>query len=369
MGSDVQKFAVPALLLALVTSLQMTYQGIAIARGASTRLLLATLVQLTAGLVLAQIFSTLFGGSGYIYALLIASSLAVGLLASFRHPKPDWKYLGIRSGLKLSLPFIGQGLSTWLLALFDRIAIGILLGATQVGGYQVAYMAGSVLGMILEGLQAAWAPRYHKSSSGNKKGLLVKLLAPSLLIAGCMTVLLVAAAPLLLPVIAPDYEISYMLMWLVALSSLPRSVYFVCVAALLNEGRSTAVMTSTLVSALFTVPAVLFTIPLMGIIGGGMVTLAAFSIQALIVFHRAFRWTIPRTVALVIGPLLVAIPLTGAVLMLAQSGPAMKVIVPLLLIVPVSFLVWKCLKKFGSVLSGWQKKTTAITSDSPVPEA
>lgn len=353
---EFQSFIVPALLLALVSSVQMTYQGIAIARGASTRLLAATLVQLTAGLILAQTLSTAFGGRGYIYALLIASSLATAVLVAFRHPKPEWKYIGVRSGLRLSVPFIGQGLSTWLLALFDRIVIGMLLGVSQVGGYQVAYMAGSVLGMILEGLQAAWAPRYHKSGNEHKKGLLSRLLLPSVAIAGGMTALLVGATPLLLPLVAPNYELNYALVWLVALSSVPRSIYFVCVAALLDEGRSATVMVSTLVSAIFTVPAAFSLISLLGVVGGGVATLAAFTIQSFYVCHRTFGWPLRRTAWLVVGPLALLTPFTGAILLLVQFAPLAKIVVPMFLIIFTAVLVWKSLKIFGLILSGWQRK-------------
>lgn len=357
---EYQSLIVPGLLLALVSSLQMTYQGIAIARGASTRLLVATLIQLTAGLILAQTLSTTFGGRGYIYALLIASTLATAVLVAFRHPKPDWKYIGIRSGLRLSAPFIGQGLSTWLLALFDRIVIGMLLGVSQVGGYQVAYMAGSMLGMILEGLQAAWAPKYHKSRNERKRELLSRLLVPSAAIAGGMTALLVGATPLVLPLVAPNYELNYALVWLVALSSVPRSIYFVCVVALLDEGRSATVMTSTLVSAIFTVPAAIILISLFGLIGGGIVTLAAFTVQSLFVCHRTFGLRFGRTARLVVGPLLLLAPPTGAILLLAQVAPVAMILVPGLLIPPALVLAWKSLKVFGYVLSGWQKQTDEI---------
>ncbi|WP_426939881.1 lipopolysaccharide biosynthesis protein [Pseudarthrobacter sp. S6] len=355
LGADTQNFVLPALILAFASSIQMTYQGISIARGASSRLLIATLLQLAVGLTLAQILSTAFGGAGYIYALAFSSILATSLLAAFAHPKPDWRKMAVRAGLKLSMPFIGQGLSTWLLALFDRIVIGVLLGATQVGGYQVAYMAGSVLGMVLEGFQAAWGPRYHKSRYTHKKLLLARLLNPSIWLAAVMILLLCSAAPLLLPLIAPSYDVSYALVTLVALSSLPRGIYFVCIAALLNEGRSTSVMTSTLISAVFTVVAALMLIPQVGAIGGGVVTLAAFIIQSLIVLHRAFKWPLRRTVALVVGPVLglgVLLVLGGQI---AQLHPAMNLVLPILLVIPTAVVGWKSFKSFGSVLAGWQK--------------
>nr|WP_160663949.1 lipopolysaccharide biosynthesis protein [Pseudarthrobacter sp. ATCC 49987] len=355
-GPQFNALVTPTLFLAVISSIQMTYQGLAIARGASSRLLAATLLQLVLGLTLAQVLSEAFGGAGYIYALVISSTAATAMLIAFRHPKPDWDVFGVRSGLRLAVPFIGQGLSTWLLALFDRIVIGVILGATQVGGYQVAYMAGSMIGMILEGLQAAWAPRFHRSRNKEKKEVLVKLLSPSLWLTSCMVLLLVSVAPIILPLAAPSYAIDYVLVSLVALSALPRAIYFVAIAGLLNEGRSTAVMMSTMVSAAFTVVTALLLIPSLGIIGGGIVTLAAFMIQSLIVSQRAFAWSLRRTAGLVFFPALATSIVAGIVVLISTLGFRGSILTTIFLVFPVAFASLKALRVFTVVLNSWQEE-------------
>jgi O-antigen/teichoic acid export membrane protein len=350
-GEELAKFVMPTLLFAVVSSVQMTYQGLAIARGASSRLMVATLLQLISGLTLAQLLSERFGGVGYVYALLVSSGAATAVLAAFRHPRPEWHRLSIRGGLRLAVPFIGQGLSTWLVALFDRIAIGLLLGASQVGGYQVAYMAGSVLGMILEGLQAAWAPRYYKSSANEKHERLKDLLTPSLWIATGMALLVSAAAPLVVPVLAPGYEVNFVLVSLVALSALPRSAYFVAVAQLLNDGRSMAVVAATLTSAIFTVPSSFLLIPILGVLGGGVVTLAAFSIQAVLVCRQAFGWTTLHSARHVVLPVIAVTPVALSLLFSAQLTQTTNVLLAIFLAVIAGFIVLKSLRMFSAVLA------------------
>jgi O-antigen/teichoic acid export membrane protein len=336
-GSDFRRFGAPTLLLAATTSIQMTYQGLAIARAASLRLLFATLVQLSAGLLFVYVLASANGGVGYLYAMILGSCLATAILATFRHPLPDWTSQGIIDSLRLSVPFIGQGLSTWLVALFDRIAIGLLLGADEVGGYQAAYMAGSVLGMVLEGLQAAWAPRYYKSDARAKDDALRRLVLPSTVLAAVLALLLIAAAPIFMPWVVPDYEIIYMVVFLVALTAVPRSIYFIAVAKLLDARRSGTVMMATVISGAFTVPAALVLIPVLGPTGGALVSLVAFVIQASIVFVRAFAQDVLTTV----GRILLALVLVGTVgtgLMIASGFGAL--VASLCVSVLLALAVW-----------------------------
>jgi O-antigen/teichoic acid export membrane protein len=336
-GQEFERFGVPTLLLSAMTSLQMTYQGLAIARAAGVRLLLATVGQLGVGLVLVYVLGTTSGGVGYLYAMILGSCFATAILASFRHPRPDWTREGILQSLQVSVPFVGQGLSTWLVALFDRIAIGLLLGADEVGGYQAAYMAGSVLGMILEGLQAAWAPRYYKSELHRKDEALRRLVWPCIVLAAALALLLIAAAPLLMPWVVPEYEIIYMVVFLVALSAIPRSVYFIAVPKLLDARRSMAVMTATVVSGAFTVPAALVLIPVLGATGGALVSLAAFAIQATIVFVRAFEVSMVRTAGFILSAIFLVGTVGIGVMLVSERGAALAVVSVSVLVV---FAVW-----------------------------
>lgn len=352
-GPDMHRFGVPTLLLAAITSLQMTYQGLAIARSASLRLLFATLVQLSAGLAFVYVLASANGGVGYLYAMILGSCLATAILAGFHHPLPDWTRHGIVQSLRLSVPFVGQGLSTWLVALFDRIAIGLLLGADEVGGYQAAYMAGSVLGMILEGLQAAWAPRYYKSDRIAKDDALRCLTLPSTLLAAVLALLLIAAAPIFMPWVVPDYEILYMVVFLVALTAIPRSIYLIAVAKLLDARRSGTVMMATVVSGAFTVPAALLLIPVLGPTGGAIVSLVAFVIQASIVYVRAFEQMVFTTV----GLLLAAVTLVGTVgigvMMASTFGPVQASACVLALIVLCAWAAARAGQAFIRSIGQW----------------
>lgn len=333
-GPEIERFGVPTLLLAAISSIQMTYQGLAIARASSSRLLLATLTQLSVGLLLVHVLASSDGGVGYLYAMVLGASLATAVLASFRHPLPEWKRDDISHSLRLSVPFVGQGLSTWLVALFDRIAIGLLLGAGEVGAYQAAYMVGSVLGMILEGLQAAWAPRYYKSECQGKDATLRRLVFPCTVFAAALALFLIAAAPIAMPWVVPEYEIVYTVVFLVALSAIPRASYFIAVAKLLDARRSGAVMMSTVVSGAFTVPAALVLIPLLGSTGGALVSLVAFVIQGSIVFVRAFGQSVVKSVGFVVSATTVVGAVGVGVMKISELGT-----VPTLACVSILFVV------------------------------
>lgn len=309
LSDDFNRFLVPTVLLALVSSLQLTLQGTAIARGASWQMLLATVVQLSVGLGMLPFFTASHQGAGYAYALTIASAGAIAVLMVMKYPHPTLVRTDIRGGLLLSIPFIGQGIATWFLALFDRLVIGAVLGFAELGSYQVAYMLGSVLGMFLEGIQAAWAPQYYRSKRPEKSFLLRRTIRPSLVLAAAMVFTLFCLAPLLSPVIAPGYLIDDSVVAIVALAAFPRALYFISAAKLLENSRSVVIMSSTIASGALTVVGTLVLIPRFGAIGGAIVTLAGFLLQAFIVSRVAFGWRWPMFIYSILSPVLILLPL------------------------------------------------------------
>lgn len=343
----------PTLLLSFVQSLQLTFQGLSIARSAGGQLLMATTLQLGIGLMAAYPLASEHGGVGYIFVLVLASIGATLILAVMSYPRPSWDGPFIKGNLRLAFPFIGQGLSTWLVALFDRLAIGLFLGATFVGGYQVAYMAGAVLGMILEGIQASWVGKFYSSSLRDKDSHLRSLSGPSVNLAIAMICALMAVGPTLMPWIAPNYEIDYGVIALVALSAIPRATYFLAVPQLLEMGRSASIMTATLVSGIFTVVATCWLVPWLGVIGGGIVTLGAFIIQSLVVTRIAFGWRLKIMVLYTVYPLLGTGALVSLISLVASAHSGFAIVITGMTIVLAAVFARRMLTQLAYSVSAW----------------
>ncbi|MBN2725418.1 MAG: oligosaccharide flippase family protein [Deltaproteobacteria bacterium] len=91
--------------------------------------------------------------------LLVISVLAIySLLLLRKLEKPLWDKSHIKYSLKFGVPLIPHTLSHFVLSSFDRIVINQLTNATQTGLYSLAYNVGSILMIIVSGLNNAWVP-------------------------------------------------------------------------------------------------------------------------------------------------------------------------------------------------------------------
>jgi O-antigen/teichoic acid export membrane protein len=299
--ADVSIYVYLTPVLAAALSVHYLFQGIAVARGAAARSFVASCVQVVVGAGAGPWLAFRFGGPAFVAALAAASLLATTVLSRPRLPPPQWDAQRIRAGLGLAIPFVWQGLSTWLLSLSDRIILALYFSAGTVGVYQVSYMVGNAVGLVLEGVQSAWAPRYYRSTRTDKRKILLDLVQWFVVTSACAALVVVAVSPLVLGVIAPDYRIDLVVLGIVALAAVPRGMYFVLVADLLERKQTRSIAVSTACGAALAVGVDLFLLPFTGLWMAAAATVLAFAVQAAIVARRALgtwwrrqylRWTV-----------------------------------------------------------------------------
>ena len=332
---------IAATVLAIATSVQLSLQGLTVARSAGIQLAIATVVQLSLGLALVLTLTPLWGAAGYVSPEAQASgdeeqppavTLVLRLLAVSPWRRPSWSFAAITAGLKLAVPFSGQGISNWVVGQMDRVVVSVFLGAASLGSYQVAYMLGSVLGMILEGMQAGWAGRYYRAQRADKEKDLYGLGRSTILLAIAGAIFVCGLSSPFASIVAPDYPVDPVVTAIVAVSAVPRALYFNAIVALLDHGRSASIFASTLLSGAVTIVGLLVFVPLIGQIGAAAVTFLAFVVQATVVLKLAFRRGILTilvrsallpTVVLLPGILVTAIsfgnPLAGAAIALGAA--------------------------------------------------
>lgn len=278
--------------LAAALSVHYLFLGIVVARGAATRSLVAALMQVLVGAGAGPWLAFRFGGPAFVASLAVASAVATIVLSRPRIPPPEWDTHRVRAGLRLALPFVWQGLSTWLLSLSDRIILALYFSAGAVGVYQVSYMLGNAVGLVLEGVQSAWAPRYYRSNRADKRDVLLDLVPWFVVTSACAALLVVSVSPLVLGLIAPDYRTDLVVLGIVALAAVPRGLYFVLVADLLERKLTRSIAVSTSCGAALAVSVDVFLLPFTGLWLAAGATVLAFGLQAMIVARRALgrRW-------------------------------------------------------------------------------
>jgi O-antigen/teichoic acid export membrane protein len=211
-------------------------------------------------------------------ALLIALALVrpspKGLL--FEEP--------VRRALSIGFPLMLAGLSYFVLNAGDRLVIQRLLGPTEAGRYQIAYVVGYVVVLLLTFTGQAWAPRIASVRDeaerwallGRSRDELYRLLLP-------VIVGVTLGAPLLLRVVAPaSFEPASLLLvvFLVALSAFPVVAASATGRALVTHGKTSPLAWSAAAAAALNVLLNLLLIPWFGIAGAAGATVVAFGVQA-----------------------------------------------------------------------------------------
>ncbi len=214
--------------------------------------------------------------SGAVIAVLLCKPVLAGL---FDRPL-------IRRAFSLGVPIMISGLSIFVLTASDRVVISRLLGTTEVGRYQIAYIVGYVVVLGLASVSQAWTPRLAAVQdrtarmllSGRSRDELYRLCVPVIL--G-----IVLAAPILLRIVAPSsFDPSTLLIvtMLVAAAAFPFAASGATSRELLILRRSRPLAVAAFIAGALNVGLNLLLVPWWGISGAAASTLIAFGVQAVL---------------------------------------------------------------------------------------
>jgi O-antigen/teichoic acid export membrane protein len=223
-----------------------------------------------------------------------------------------------RKALSTGLPLMAGSLSLFVLNAGDRIIIANSLGPTAVGRYQVAYVVGDVVALLLTFVNQAWAPRILAVSDERERWRsirdardnLYRLLVPVFLAVNLQ-------APLLLRVVAPSSFRPQDLLLVVALVSaaaFPIAASGASASALLSLELTRVLALASAAAAVVNIAGNLLLIVPFGLSGAAVATLVAFAVQAGVQRYalrgRVRAWGTPGT-------------LLGAVAATCASGAAL----------------------------------------------
>jgi O-antigen/teichoic acid export membrane protein len=314
-------------------------------------MLTATLAQLVVGLSLTAMLTPTLAATGYVLAMAAGSLVAVVVLAVTHFPTPWFGPSVLKRDLLLSVPFVGQGIANWVVGQLDRVVIAGVLGAAQLGPYQVAYMLGSVLGMVLEGFQAGWAGRYFATVREGKVPALWGLTIRSVWAAGVAVLALSALAPAAYTLLAPGYSMDGVVTVVVAAACIPRVFYFNAILVLLDRGQSGRILASTLVAGVVTVIGLAVLVPVFGAVGGAVVTLIAFWSQSLVVIASAFPVGVAKLLGWPTLPTLVFLVAGLGLVTVAEARPSVGLWIGTFAAIAVLGLLWRVIKAIDRLVS------------------
>ncbi|WP_157970709.1 lipopolysaccharide biosynthesis protein [Nakamurella deserti] len=229
----------------------------------------------------------------YAWGLLGADLLATLIGWTLTRPtlKRAFSWELIKPSLLLGAPLMLGSLSSFVLNAGDRIIVQSLLGAVEVGRYQIAYTVGFVAVQLIGLTSSAWTPRFAAVRDralrwriiGSSRDSIFALLSPVVL--G-----IVLAAPILLRVVAPArYELEPLLFvsFLVLISAYPVAASGASGRILITSRRAKPLAAWAAAAALLNVALNFALVPPFGIAGAAGATLVAYTLQSF-----GLRWSV-----------------------------------------------------------------------------
>jgi O-antigen/teichoic acid export membrane protein len=253
---------------------------------------------------------------GGVVSQFLAMFIGIALTRPLLRGLFDWQVAW--RAIKLGAPLAIGGLGYFVLNAGDRIVIQRLIGPAEVGRYQVAYVVGYTVVLLLSFTSSAWLPRFAAVKdeaerwmlSAQSRDELYRLLIP-------VVFAVTLAAPVALRLVAPssfDQETLLPVVFLVALSAYPVAAEGATARLLITLRRGKTVAGITLIAAAVNVGLNFLLVPVMGIAGAAAATVVAFLLVAILQ-----RRALPRTPAWVGTPTRLLLAIAASVLLAAAS--------------------------------------------------
>jgi O-antigen/teichoic acid export membrane protein len=224
--------------------------------------------------------------------------------------RPKWFIRGdwsvVRGAFSLGLPIALGALSMFVLNSGDRLVVQRLMGAEEVGRYQIAYTIGFEAITIFAFTGEAWAAKFAAVRDDERRWRLLgqardhvyELLAPALLGVNL-------AAPLLLRIFAPEsFRPGGLLLvvLVVSFSGVPTVAILSSTRALITQRRTKPIAVAAGAAAAVNLVLCFVGVHFFGLVGAGAATAVAMGVQA-VILRLAFRplaaW--PRTPSRVVA--------------------------------------------------------------------
>lgn len=232
----------------------------------------------------------------YAWGGVIAQFIAffLGLIWTRPRWKGIWDLPVIRAAMALGIPLVFASLSQFILSAGDRFIIQRWLGQSETARYQVAFIVGNVMALVLTFLNRAWLPRLKSIEDDGERWRVIGVSRDGLYwLLGIAMLGVTVASPALLRVFAPaSYEVDSLtiVVFIVALSAIPTAAAGATGRMLVTQRTSRPLAWAALAAVLTKLAATFALLGPLGLSGAALGTLLGVAAQAL-----ALRYAITRT--------------------------------------------------------------------------
>lgn len=224
----------------------------------------------------------------YAWGGVISQTLAMVIAIALTRPRlGGLRDLAVaRRAITIGIPLALAALASFVLNAGDRVVIQVLLGPAEVGRYQIAYVLGSVVILLLSITSSAWTPRFAAlrderdrwALASHSRDELYRLLLPAL-------VGITFGAPVALMIVAPaSYTPETLLpvVFVIALSAFPFAASGATGRLLITLRRGKTLGLIAAVAAVGNIGLNILLVPPLGIMGAALSTLIAYMVLALL---------------------------------------------------------------------------------------
>lgn len=200
-----------------------------------------------------------------------------------------WKY-----AITFNLPLIPHYLAGSVLASSDRIMIERMDGVAAAGIYSLAYSVSQVMTMVNEAMNKTMSPWLYQKMRTEEYHLMTKVVYPSLGIVAFANLFLIAIAPEVVAIFAPEeyYEAIYVIPP-VAMSTFFTYMYLCFAPFEFYHEKRIWTTIGTFTSATVNIVLNFIFIPILGYIAAGYTTLVCYMVNAFM--HYFFMRKVCRT--------------------------------------------------------------------------
>ena len=199
----------------------------------------------------------------------------------------------VKRALALALPLVPHLLSLWVLSLADRVILERYVSLDDVGVYSLGYQIGSVPQLVAFAVATAIDPFYFRvaATRADARPILSTLATYYILIVTCAGIATVALAPEMITLMKarPEYRAALTVIPWVVLGSAVRGFYFVFLAALTYAKSVRMLPLVTVAAAILNIALNVILIPRFGYIAAAITTVAAYVVQAVMLYYFAQR--------------------------------------------------------------------------------
>lgn len=230
--------------------------------------------------------------------LLIGTLFVVPFtIVMLRNVRPAFHWDKLKASLSFGLPIIPHQLSGWALSVSDRILLAHFVSLDQLGIYSLGYRFGTIMDMIVQSVNMAWAPLFYRTAATEKDApktfaRLATYFTLFLLLLGLGVALL--ARDVITLIAKPEFLPAYRIVPVVVVAFIAHGFYFLAVNPLFFVKETKRLPLYTGVSASMNIGLNLLTIPRFGIMAAAWNTTIGYVLLTILVFRESnTRYPIP----------------------------------------------------------------------------